>query len=103
MILFRKKPRARITVELKIIGFFLGEYVNVVAKLAMDEGCSPSRMLREAREEGLISPALHAHLRRHRRAFSFQRNGELLPPGSYRRARLAAGDSLLVFSALSGG
>jgi len=24
VILFRKKPRARITVELKIIGFFLG-------------------------------------------------------------------------------
>lgn len=60
---YPKTTQPRISVELRIIGFFCGEYIHILDKVTIDQGCSPSDLLRVSRKTGLVSPDLYTHLR----------------------------------------
>ncbi|TAL39309.1 MAG: hypothetical protein EPN93_01875 [Spirochaetes bacterium] len=103
MNLRHKDPPAEIEVEMKIIGFIAGEYVSVVTRVTMAEGDSPAALLCSSRDAGIISPSLYTQIHHNRKWFVMQRNGEVLPPKDFTRAKLTQSDSVLFFSIVTGG
>jgi thiamine biosynthesis protein ThiS len=97
-----KTSQPRISVELKIIGFFYGEYINILDKVTIDQGCSPSDLLRASRKSGLVSPDLYKHLRNIKK-YVIQCNGEVIPTENVSKTSLVDGDSILIFSFVAGG
>lgn len=100
---FRRQPRSRIDVELKIIGFFLDEYVNIITRINIRSGDSPADMVRAACDMGKVSERLLFYINKNRGELTLLLNGEILPSGSFRKGRLNNYDSMLIFFPISGG
>jgi hypothetical protein len=94
---------ARVTVELKVLGFFAGDYVNIITPVTVDDGAPVAELLSAARAARVLPKHLYSHLRRTRKSYGVMLNGETLSAGGRRKLRLRGGDSISFFSALSGG
>lgn len=100
---FRRQPRPQIDVELKMIGFFLDEYVNIVTRIKIKSESSPVEMLLAARDTGIVSKRLYSYLNRKRREIPVLINGQAIPGNDLKKACLHSCDSVLIYSPLSGG
>lgn len=101
MIFGRKNPD--ISIELKIIGFMGGEYVNIIGRVSVPDESPLSVLLKRARAGGMVPDALSRRLRSLPPEISVLVNGDPLPPRSRSAARLRDGDSVSFFAASSGG
>ena len=103
MKLFNQHSLPQIEVELKIIGFFLDEYVNVVTRITIRSDSSLADIVRAAYDMGIVSMRLSSYLNTNLRELSVLLNGEAFSSGGFRRTCLQNSDSVLIFSPLSGG
>ncbi len=100
---FNRHQSPLIEVELKIIGFFLYEYVNIVTRINIKAGGSPSDVVRAASDSGELPERLSYYLNKYRRDLTLLLNGEPLRSGRFRKGCLKNYDSMLIFFPLSGG
>jgi hypothetical protein len=103
MIFGRKRKSAEVSVELKIIGFIAGEYMNVIGHVSVPDDCSLGSLLKHARSSGAITRGLYRHLASLPAVISVLINGEPLQLRDRGGVRLHGGDSVSFFSASTGG
>ncbi len=103
MIFGKKGKPAEVSVELKIVGFMAGEYMNIIGRITVPDDCSLAALLKKARSSGAIPRALYSILASPPAVISVLINGEAMPPRDRGGVRLHSGDSVSFFSASTGG
>ena len=103
MIFIKRSTSADVPVELKIVGFMGGEYMNIIGRVNVPEGCSLELVLKRASSSGSIPRSLYRFLARPPAFISVLINGEPLPAMKRSSARIHGGDSVSFFTATTGG
>ena len=100
----RKEPgSAGMTVELKVIGLMAGRYVNVIADVPVPAGSSVRDLIRKAKDSGDIEKDVYRFIKGLKTPLSLMINGRHVSGSKRPSVRLADGDKVTVFTALSGG
>ncbi|MEW6439547.1 MAG: MoaD/ThiS family protein [bacterium] len=100
MSLFGKQER--ICVEAKVMGVLGGNYVSVVTALSLARGATVKTMLKALLEGGHVDETTYAAVKSLKPPLRILINGEDAT-GRGRRAGLAHGDTVSIFTPLAGG
>jgi len=90
-----------ITVEIKVMGFLGGEYLSVVTEAAIPEGSGVKRLLKELVDLKRLGKSAYNALKSLKPPITVMINGE--SPKNGKSAILNQGDSVSVFTPISGG
>jgi sulfur carrier protein ThiS len=100
----REKPgSADMTVELKVIGLMAGRYVNTIVEVFVPAGSSVKDLLKKAKDSGKIEKDVYRFIKGLKTPLSLMINGQHVSESNRAAVRLADGDKVTVFTALSGG
>lgn len=99
----KKRHHGNITVEISIVAFISNEYINDSFQLSAPGGSSLKRLLKAARQQGIIKKNVYQVLRGLKPPVSLIVNGTNVENPKKECASLSDGDKIVVFTPLSGG
>ncbi len=92
-----------VKVEISIIAMIKDQYVNEVFSISVPKNSSIQELMKKAKEQGMIKKEVYGFVKKLRPPISLIINGENVTKFKKNKHPLAEGDTITIFTPLSGG